>query len=183
MSNIFDMFDCEDPSNPLAMTTQTLRQIGTLVRQRREDLGLTQQRLARLADLSRATINQLETGVLVDLGVRKLALLLDLLGLTLEAGRSAAGAPQRALRMASRTASVSYKARLEPQDLARALATGDLPPQWVPHVATLLDEAPLSLLVSAVEEAAHVQAVPPKRIWRHVSRWAADLRSPRPAWS
>lgn len=167
----------------IEMTAHTLQQIGVLVRRRREDLGLSQQRLARLADLSRATINQLETGVLVDLGVRKLAGLLDLLGLTFEASPHPSAMPSRALRMASRTASVSYKTRLEPRELARAFATGDLPPQWVPHVSTLIDEAPLSLLVSAVEEAAQLTAVPPKQIWKHVSRWAAELRSPRQAWS
>ena len=77
------------------MTVHTLQQIGVLVRRRREDLGLSQQRLAKLADLSRATINQLETGVLVDLGVRKLAGLLDLLGLALVAGARPVSAPRR----------------------------------------------------------------------------------------
>jgi len=63
-----------------------LREIGQLVRQRRETLGLSQERLARLASLSRATISQLETGTLVDLGVAKLSALMDIVGLQLEAG-------------------------------------------------------------------------------------------------
>ena len=150
------------------------------MRRRREALGLSQQRLAKLAGLSRATINQLETGTLVDLGVRKLAGLLDLLGLSLAPGHR--DVPRRGLRMACRTASVSYKTQLDAKVLARALATGDLPPQWVPHVSTLIDEAPLPILVSAVEEAAEVQGVPAKRAWQHLVRWAGEMRSPRAVW-
>ena len=53
-----------------------LLEIGTLVRERREALGLSQGRLARLADLSRATINQLENAVVTDLNSEwRLALL------------------------------------------------------------------------------------------------------------
>lgn len=43
-----------------------LQAIGRLIQARRLTLGLSQQRLARLAGLSRATINQLENGSLVD---------------------------------------------------------------------------------------------------------------------
>ena len=52
-----------------------LHEIGKLVRERRDTRGLSQDRLAKLAGLSRAPINQLETGALVDLGVTKLACL------------------------------------------------------------------------------------------------------------
>jgi transcriptional regulator with XRE-family HTH domain len=158
-----------------------LREIGQLVGQRREALGLSQQRLAKLAGLSRATINQLENGALADLGVSKLANLMDLLGLQLQAGPRLA--THRGLQLASRTASVSYKASIGARQLAQALATGELPAEWLPHLSTFIDEAPLPLVVCAVEEAAHARGVPPKRIWRHLTRWASDLRSPRPAWA
>lgn len=62
-----------------------LADIGQLVQARREALGLSQARLAQLAGLSRATINQLENGSLVDLGAAKLLALLNLLGLDLAA--------------------------------------------------------------------------------------------------
>lgn len=86
------------------------------MRQRREALGLSQERLARLAGLSRATINQLETGVIVDLGLTKLAQLLDLLGLSLRAEHPKR--PGRGLASVSRTANVSYRRALTPQQLA-----------------------------------------------------------------
>jgi transcriptional regulator with XRE-family HTH domain len=158
-----------------------LLEIGHLVRERRAALGLSQDRLARLSDLSRATVNQLENGSLADLGVAKLAHLLDLLGLRLEAG--AREAPAHGLRMACRTASVSYRTALDSRRLADALASGELPVDFIAHVSTLLDEAPLPVVVGAVEEAARLRDVPPKRIWQHLARWAHELRSPRPAWA
>jgi hypothetical protein len=109
-----------------------------------------------------ATINQLETGVLVDLGVSKLMLLLDLLGVTLRA--EAPSGPGRGLQAVSRTASVSYRQPLAPAQLAKALASGELPPKWLPHISTMLDEAPVKLIVAAVEEAARAQGVPAKTV-------------------
>lgn len=158
-----------------------LLEIGSRVRERREALGLTQERLAKLAGLSRATINQLETGALKDLGVTKLAVLIELVGLRLEA--HAVPRARHGLVMASRTASVSYRSPIEAGQLAQALATGHIPSAVTPHVATLIDEAPLPIIVAAVEEAAQCAHVPPRRIWRNVARWARDMRSPRSAWA
>ncbi|MFT3666340.1 helix-turn-helix transcriptional regulator [Piscinibacter sp.] len=164
------------------MSALRLDEIGRMVRRRREDLGLSQARLARLSGLSRATINQLETGTIVDLGVSKLAHLLDLLGLTLRAEQQQHD-PQRGLRAASQAASVSYLQSLTPQRLAQALASGELPAQWLPHLSTMLDEVPEKFIVSAVEEAARSQGVPAKTVWQHLLRWAREFKSPRPAWA
>jgi transcriptional regulator with XRE-family HTH domain len=158
-----------------------LRDIGQHLHQRREALGLSQDRLAKLAGLSRATINQLENGAPNDLGAAKLMALLDLVGLRMEMGVSTKA--RHGLLMASRTASVSYKAPLSPTQLAKALATGELPSAQLPQVASFMDEAPLPLVVAAVEEAAAKTQVAPKIIWRHLARWAAELQSPRKAWT
>lgn len=163
------------------MSSLRLYEIGRMVRQRREDLGLSQARLARLAGLSRATINQLETGTIVDLGVSKLAHLLDLLGLSLRAENQTSKGG--GLQTISQTSSVSYKQSLTPKLLAAALASGELPTQWMPHVSTMLDEAPAKFIVSAVEEAAGSQGVPAKVVWQHLLRWAHELKSPRSAWA
>jgi transcriptional regulator with XRE-family HTH domain len=172
MSSILDI-------NSLA--AMQLAEIGAAVRRRREALGLSQKALARLAGLSRATINQLERGGLTDLGIAKLARLLGLLGLDLGARRTAR--PARGLLMASRTASVSYRRALDARALAKALASGRIPPGLEPHLSFLLDEAPLQLVVRSVEEAARSEHVPPERIWRNLARWAAELESPRRVWA
>lgn len=56
-------------------------QTGTMIRDARKQAGLTQAELARRLGMSRATISQLENGVIGDLGIRKLAQIGDRLGL------------------------------------------------------------------------------------------------------
>jgi transcriptional regulator with XRE-family HTH domain len=158
-----------------------LADIGHLVQQRRKALGLSQARLASLAGLSRATINQLESGALADLGAAKLIALLDLVGINLDAG--ARKGQQHALQSVSQTASVSYKTVLDPKTLAAALVDGELPARITPHVATLLDEAPLSLIVAAIEEVAAQSQSSPKLLWKHLIAWAHALHSPREVWA
>jgi hypothetical protein len=70
------------------------------------------------------------------------------------------------LQSVSQSASVSYRTLLDPAVLAAALVDGTLPKGITPHVATLLDEAPLSLIVAAVEEVASTSSTPPKRLWK-----------------
>lgn len=158
-----------------------LAEIGQLVHLRRQALGLSQARLATMSGLSRATINQLETGSLVDLGASKLIALLDLVGVNLDAGTR----PGRtdALQLVSQSASVSYKHSLEPAELAAAMLDGALPERITAQVATLLDEVPLSLIVAAVEEVARKSSASPKLLWKHLFHWAKDLHSPRRVWA
>lgn len=54
---------------------------GLVIRAARKQSGLTQAELARRLGMSRATLSQLENGVIGDLGIRKLALIGDRLGL------------------------------------------------------------------------------------------------------
>ena len=154
--------------------------IGLLVQARREALGLSQARLARLSGLSRATINQLENGSLVDLGTHRLLGLLQLLGMGLTAQTRTPRT--QALAMLSQTASVSYKTALMPDALAQALVSGELPDALLPQVSTLLDEAPLPLIVSGLEEVAQRTHTPPKTLWKNLTAWAQALQSPRTAW-
>ena len=158
-----------------------LTDLGQLVHVRRQALGLSQARLAAMSGLSRATINQLETGSLVDLGAAKLIGLLNLVGIDLDA--LARKGHNHALESVSQTASVSYKTQLEPADLAAALVHGALPQRLTPHIATLLDEAPLSLIVAAVEEVASSSSLAPKLLWKHLFQWAKELHSPRAVWA
>jgi hypothetical protein len=89
----------------------------------------------------------------------------------------------KALELLSQTASVSYRHALPPGALADALVAGDLPLTLVPQVATLLDEAPLQLIVAGVAEVAERTHTPPKTIWKHLAQWAQALQSPRAAWA
>jgi transcriptional regulator with XRE-family HTH domain len=158
-----------------------LREIGLKVLQRRTDLGLSQERLAKLCGLSRSTIHHLEKGSLNDLGAAKLLSLLSLLGLNVITQNHSK--KHHGLDMASQTASVSYKTKLQSSTLSHSLAYGKLPENIYSHVATLLDEAPLEIIISAVEEAAEMNHVAPKIIWKNIDRWANEMQSPRSAWA
>jgi transcriptional regulator with XRE-family HTH domain len=162
-----------------------LSQIGQHVRQRREQLGLTQARLGALAGLSRATINEIESGQIADLGIAKVMRLLALLGLELSIAAGSGGQSTHARRSsavatAARTASTSYRTALPPQTLAKALRTGDIPEPFRPHFATLLDEASPTLILRAAEEVLGPQI--PRRAWRTIARWAEDLQSTQQVW-
>lgn len=56
---------------------------GIVIRDARKQAGLTQAELAGRLGMSRATISQLENGVIGDLGIRKLAQIGDRLGLAI----------------------------------------------------------------------------------------------------
>jgi len=61
-----------------------MQEYGSLIREHRKKLGLTQQKLASSLRLSRTTISQIETGAPIDIGARKLSRLCDRVGLCLQ---------------------------------------------------------------------------------------------------
>lgn len=156
-------------------------EIGALMQNRREQLGLTQLQLGRLSGSSRGTVNQLEGGTLKDLEVTKLLVQFDLLGLDMIAGQPKQ--LRHALQIASQSASVSYKTVMQPKELQTALVSGVVPVSLIAHIATFVDEAPLALLVAAVQEAAQRGRVSMNLIWRHLEQWAIEFQSPRSVWA
>lgn len=80
------------------------------------------------------------------------------------------------LSMASKTASVSYRAEPLDKDLLHSLAFGDLLESIYPQVAALLDEARLGIILPAVEDAAEINHVSPKIIWKNRHRWTQEMR-------
>lgn len=77
--------------------------------------------------------------------------------------------PKRALWMAARTASVSYKSEVTEFELSRAFASGEVPQKIIAHVVTLLEEAPWALIVMAVEEVSVKERTSHESIWRNVA--------------
>lgn len=156
-----------------------LTDIGLSVRNRRTDLGLSQGQLAHLSGLSRQTLVGLENGTLNDLGVNRAAQVLSVLGLDMREPTTQTRQRKRGLWMAAKHASVSYEQELAPETLAEILATGELPAIYAPHLAHLLDEAPVSMIVMAVEEAAAKRHVPARKVWRNVAKLARTLSAHR----
>lgn len=157
-----------------------LREVGMHVHEKRKELGITQAQLAKLAGLSRTTVNQLESGALEDLGYSKLSQLLGMLGLSFDAKQRVKKSP--ALKMAAQTASTSYKKILTSEALKNILKSGVVPDDFKPHMMTLLDETPLQLVISAIHEAALETNTPTKSVMKHVAAMAKALHTHRTVW-
>jgi|JRYF01.1.fsa_nt_gb transcriptional regulator with XRE-family HTH domain len=153
MSKIFD--NCADQAVDLSS-------LGTIIRERREALGLTQSRLARFSGLSRQTLVGLEAGALSDLGFNRVAQVLAVLGLNFDPPSQAARDRKRGLWMAAKNASVSHVQDVPPDALSHALASGSVPTGYAAHLTHLLDEAPVSLVVMAVGETAANDGLAPR---------------------
>jgi transcriptional regulator with XRE-family HTH domain len=163
-------------------------ELSAAVRTRRSDMGLTQTTLAKLSGLSRATVNQVENGTIHDLSLTRAAKLLGNLGLslTVAAPRPKNLPPTRAkssaLDIAARTASVSYRDSVTADQLREVFTTDGLSADFLPHLYTLLEEAPVSLLASVVEEL-HVEAgVERAQVWKRMRELARRLKSSRELW-
>jgi HTH-type transcriptional regulator / antitoxin HipB len=61
-----------------------LQQVGLIVRRARKARGQSQQELAKLLTMSRATISGIENGTIREIGVRKLMALCAALGLSIQ---------------------------------------------------------------------------------------------------
>lgn len=88
-------------------------------------------------------------------------------------------APRPWLDMAARTASVSYRGWLSSDMLSAMLAEGHVVPGWLPHLGHLLDEAPLSLLILAIEQLADQQHLSFATLWRNLGQLAQACQSHR----
>lgn len=124
-----------------------LSQIGGEIKGRRLQAGLLQEHIAKLAGLSRVTINQLENGSLKDLGFTKLTAVMDIFGIDMATVQPSG--LRNALAVAARSASTSYRDILTPALLSPMLRSGEVPEQFQPHLMTLLAEIPLPVVIQA----------------------------------
>lgn len=159
-----------------------IHEIGNRIRQRRTELGMTQALLARASGLSRATINQLESGSIEDLSLNRTTRVLSVLGLRLDAPTLANPRRASALKIAAQTASISYRDAMSPAVLRVALLRGQVPIDHLAQLATFLDEAPVQLLGRVIDEISQEAAVPPSRLWANMKQVARQLQLPRNLW-
>ena len=163
-------------------------ELSAAVRTRRADMGLTQTTLAKLCGLSRATVNQVENGTIRDLSLTRATKLLGILGLsvTVSAPRPKSHlhqtAKSSALEIAARTASVSYRVAINADQLRDVFTADRVPTDFLPHIYTLLEEAPVSLLASMVEELHLELSVERMLVWKKMRELARRLKSSRDLW-
>jgi transcriptional regulator with XRE-family HTH domain len=151
-----------------------LEVIGGHIRRARVARGLTQAQLALAASVTRTTLNQLENGVIKDLGIRKIKAILDEVGLEL-AVADASLMPKSTdfLRVASTSASVGFRETLTEKELLRALLTGNVPPNKRPHLRKLLEESPRALMEGLMYQVGRWAR--PGKIEKNLDKMAAAL--------
>jgi hypothetical protein len=81
------------------------------------------------------------------------------------------------LEAAAAAASVGYHDPLPTPVLARAVTTGEVPVQHLPHVATLLEEASPTLMVHALSEV-FPDGIP-RGAWKHLAKISKETRIAR----
>ena len=72
-----------DRVNCIAYSTDMLFEIGEEIRKERKNRKISQEKISKDLGMSRATISQIESGTVQEIGVRKLIRILDYLGLEL----------------------------------------------------------------------------------------------------
>jgi hypothetical protein len=87
--------------------------------------------------------------------------------------------PRRWVWMAAATSSVSYRIVLTTERLVEVLTTGTLLPADVATFLHFLEEAPIQVVVMAVEQVAQESGVPIAQIWRNLDQIAAAWSSTR----
>ena len=163
-----------------------IHELGRALRARRIEMGLSQAQVATLSGLSRRTVNQVEISAVRDLSLAKAERLASVLGLMLRIDK---GSPSRKTRTrmaplvrAAATASVSYKKRIAPMTLKRILAAGQMSERYIPYVASLLDDASVSLLAAVAEQLHDEANLSREGVWENYRSLARQLKSRRPIW-
>ncbi|ABE46908.1 helix-turn-helix transcriptional regulator [Polaromonas sp. JS666] len=163
-----------------------LHELAANVKKKRSEMGLSQERLAELAGLSRATINALEAGRLDNLSLTRAERLANILGygLGVTGTRSSKeDASANALETASMSSSISYGTPIPPEVLRHSLLTGAIPPKHIAQLRALLDESPLSVLSAVAAQLEREDGVRSRSTWVRMRQLAVALACSRPIWS
>jgi transcriptional regulator with XRE-family HTH domain len=154
-----------------------IQDLGHEIRRARQAQGLTQAGLASSVGLSRTTINQLENGLVRDVGVRKILSILARLGLAIHVQPADTPAPADFVRLACTAASVAFRTSLAEDELIWAFLTGKIPSRKRPHLRTLLDEGDPALLRGLFTQVARWSSR--RRIAANIAKIANELGIPR----
>lgn len=103
--------------------------------------------------------------------------ILYVLGLDLQTLKPLSSRPW--LSMAAQTCSVSYRSAITHEMLLEVLSTGRVPQSASAPVSYFIDEAPLQMVVMAVENAAYESGLDISVIWRHVAQIAVAMSTTR----
>lgn len=161
-----------------------LSQVGPLVRAQRKACGLSQKDVARLAGLSRATINYLENDPAMDLGAAKLLVVLRILGITVTARPARPDDDARLLEDALGLAGGERTGgAITSGVLVEAIVTGRPPLDHAAALTEVLTATDPAVIVGAVRLATATGEVSAKQAWRHLRALASSLDISGPSWT
>ena len=86
------------------------------------------------------------------------------------------------MEAAARIASVPYATELPAAVLLESLRGGIVAPGFIPHLRTLLQEAPVSILADIAEELLRTRDIPRADTWKRMRMLASVLKCHRPLW-
>jgi hypothetical protein len=160
-------------------------EIAWLVSERCEEIGLTPEKLARLAGVDVHIVRQLLDGTALEIGISDAECIAHAVGLSLGVhGRRRRPKDAASVAViAARTASTSFKDSVPPEALMQSLQTGIVPADYRPHLRALLDEAPIGLLAGLAYELHDECAVPPRETWQRMRTMAGSLACFRDLWN
>src|SRR3989304_4981753 len=130
-----------------------IHELGQAIRNARCARNLTQARLPANRGGFPQEPNLLESGLVRDLGIRKVIAVLEELGLALTVEPVSSSRRPNYLRMACAGANVRFESALTEDELVHALVHGKGPAGRAAHLRALFDEAPADLLTGMAQEA------------------------------
>lgn len=127
-----------------------LAEIGARLRRARKARQMTQAQLAAEVGIARATLSQLESGAVRELGFTKIQRLLAAVSLELLIGEAPSVGTADPVALAATAGSTGFRESLEPDELLRALLTGTPPPRKSAHLRRLLEDSPPQVIRALV---------------------------------
>ncbi len=160
-----------------------LTEFGSVIKAYRTASGLSQNELAALSSVSRATLIALEKGQLKELGASKLFGITALLGIDLSWNHQRqSGSDAADLRKAVNSANVSYRTQISEEMLEQALLEGRIPAGFEGNFLHFIDEVPVPTILGVIRSVAARQHKKPKEIWHKAYALARQMKSPRKLW-
>lgn len=162
-----------------------LSELSLLVKSRRAEMGLTHARLAELAGLSLRAVSRFEAGNIDNLSLGNAEKLANVLGfgLGVTGVKRAGDDVSKAVETAARTASVSYADAIPPETLRTSIIQGIVPPDHIPQLRALLDEAPVGILSDVARQLERENGFKVHLAWQNMRRLAAVLCCTRQLWT
>lgn len=156
-----------------------IQTIGSIIKKEREACGLTQKALAAVSHVSRVTIVNLENGHVGDIGAVKLSEIAESVGITLFSTEKKVDS----IKMTLGNINTSYKNTMSAAGLEKFMLSGKTQPGLEGQVFHLIDETPITLLVSTVKQIAAKKNIKANLLWKNMAKVAAEIKSPNQFWS